>query len=257
MKLQKLLLKRKLAYCFSILLLLLLSGCSKVLHWSRAEPQALRVDAAYEDSVVLALIDPYSREMGAEMNEVIGQCAQQLNKDKPEGTLNNWIADVMKSEAQRFSGKPVDFGVSNYGGIRINTLPQGPVTVGKIFEIMPFDNLLTIIAMPGSDVKVFLDHMASEGGWPISKELRFAIVDSTATEIMINGLPLNPDQTYQVATSDYVANGGDQRHYLQDLPRQTLNYLIRDALITHVKQLTQNGENIVAQKDGRIRVGGR
>lgn len=253
MKLPKLLLKRKPACCFSILLLLCISGCSKILHWSRAEPQALRVAEVVEDSALLAMISPYSKEMWVEMNEVIGQCAQPLHKEKPEGTLNSWISDVMTSEARRFSGKPVDFGVSNYGGIRINTLPAGPVTIGRIFEVMPFDNLLTIIEMPGKDVKVFLDHMASEGGWPVSKELRFVIADSMATEIMINGLPLNLDQKYFVATSDYVANGGDQRHYLQELPRETLNYLIRDALIFHVKQLTQRGESIVVHKDGRIK----
>jgi magnesium transporter len=68
------------------------------------------------------------------MNEVIGECALSLEKMKPEGTLNNWVTDVMKTEAERASGKPVDFALSNYGGIRINTLPAGPVTKGRSFD---------------------------------------------------------------------------------------------------------------------------
>lgn len=202
---------------------------------------------------MLALVKPYSTEMWNEMNEVIGQNAQPLNKDKPEGTLNNWVADVMKIETERFAGATVDFAVSNYGGIRINSLPQGPVTLGRIFEVMPFSNILVILQMPGKDLKVFLDHMASEGGWPVSKELRFTIADSTASDIMINGLPLDIDHTYHVAMPDYVANGGDQRHYLQALPRQTLPYLVRDALIANTKRLAASGESIVVQKDGRIK----
>lgn len=205
---------------------------------------------------MLVLIDPFSKEMWSEMNEVIGQNAQPLNKEKPEGTLNNWVADVMKTEAERFTGKPVDFAISNYGGIRINVLPQGPVTLGRIFEVMPFDNLLVVLQMPGEDLKVFLDHMASEGGWPVSKELRFMISDSTAKDISINGLPLDTQHTYLVAMPDYVANGGDQRHYLQELPRQKLTYVIRDALIDHTRRLAASGDSIVVQKDGRIKNAG-
>ena len=253
MKLPSLPSRRKLACFCSLSVLVLLTSCSKVLHWSRADQRSYQVDSSAVDSTTLALVQPYSEVLWSEMNEVIGQCAQPLNRERPEGTLNNWVADVMRLESEKFAGTPVDFAISNYGGIRINTLPAGPVTLGRIYEIMPFDNLLVIVEIQGSLVQTFLDHMASEGGWPVSRELRFIIADNKATNITINGVSLDEERSYYVAMSDYVANGGDHRDYLIDLPGQTLNYLVRDALITHVRNLAASGQSIVAEKDGRIK----
>lgn len=203
---------------------------------------------------MLAMIAPYREEMAEEMNEVIGHNAQMLTKEKPEGSLNNWLVDVMKAEAESYSGTSVDFAASNYGGIRVNSLGEGPVTVGRIYEVMPFDNLLVILEAKGEVLKTFFDDMADEGGWPVSKEVNLTIADGTATEILINGRPLFPEQVYHFVVSDFVANGGDNRTYLKDLPRQTLNYLVRDALINNVRDLAQQGNSIVAVKDGRVKV---
>ena len=226
------------------------------MHWSKAEPQYYRVESNVVDSSVLTMITPFSEELWREMNEVVGYCTQPLLRERPEGTLNNWVADVMKSEAERYSGTQVDFAVNNYGGIRITTLPMGPVTLGRIYEVMPFDNVMVIMQLKGSILKVFLDDMAYNGGWPISKDLRFTITDSLATDITISNIPLDTQRIYKVVMPDYIANGGDERHYLRELPRQTLSYLIRDALITNTRNITASGDSIVVIKDGRIRLAG-
>jgi 2',3'-cyclic-nucleotide 2'-phosphodiesterase (5'-nucleotidase family) len=256
LKPQKLPLRKRPAFCFSLILFILLTGCSKVLHWSRAEPQFYPVDSTSVDSTVVRMIQPYSGVLSSEMNVVIGNCAQPLQKERPEGTLNNWVADAMKTEAEKYAGTETDFAVSNYGGIRIPTLAAGPVTIGKIYEVMPFDNLLVILEMPGSVVQVFLDHMAADGGWPVSRELRFTISDQRATDITIGGLPLDTGRVYRVVVSEYIANGGDARNYLMDLPRQLLGYLVRDALINNVHAFTAAGQSVNAEKDGRVRKAG-
>jgi len=223
-----------------------------VLHWSTAEPQSYRVEAAAEDSAVVDMIEPYREVLWSEMNEEIGRCTQPLVKERPEGTLCDWVADVMKMEAEKFSASPVDLAIANYGGIRINTLPAGAVTLGRIYEVMPFDNALVILDMTGAQLQDLLNHIAADGGWPISKELRFRIDNGAAVDVTVRGLSLESTRTYRVALPDYIANGGDRLDMLRELPRESLSYLVRDALITHVRNLTAAGQSIVVEKDGRL-----
>ena len=59
--------------------------------------------------------------------------------DRPETSLTNLSADIIKTEVQRDFGQPVDFAIINTGGIR-NPLMQGDITLGEIYSIFPFDN---------------------------------------------------------------------------------------------------------------------
>ena len=75
------------------------------------------------------------------MNTVIGFSTIGLTKKLPESGLGNLIADAMKEMAQKKYATKVDAAFVNYGGIR-SYIPKGEITIGKIFEIMPFDNLI-------------------------------------------------------------------------------------------------------------------
>jgi 2',3'-cyclic-nucleotide 2'-phosphodiesterase (5'-nucleotidase family) len=179
-----------------------------------------------------------------------------LQKERPEGTLNNWVADVMEQETEKHAGVPVDFFVSNFGGIRINTLAAGPVTVGSIFELMPFDNQMVMLQIPGDTLQKFVDLMAMAGGWAVSEELRMTIDNQKAINVSVHGVPLESSRMYTVGLSDYIANGGDNCTFLKGLPRKDLKYLVRNALIDHVRWLTENGMQIAAVKDGRVKLVG-
>ncbi|MEO1714912.1 MAG: 5'-nucleotidase, partial [Bacteroidota bacterium] len=121
---------------------------------TRAEDHRQNVAAIQEgaDSVLNALITDYRGQLEAEMNTVIGTIAQSLTLQKPESSLGNWMADVLLEKATFYSKRPVDFALQNYGGIRISELPAGPLTRGKIYELMPFDNQLVILDLPGDIV---------------------------------------------------------------------------------------------------------
>ena len=81
--------------------------------------------------------------------------------------------------------------VANYGGIRINSVTDGDLTLGKVYEIMPFENALVVMDLNGDQVKLLLDRIAAYGGWPVSEGLNFEIADSTATNIVIQNKPWN------------------------------------------------------------------
>lgn len=200
-----------------------------------------------------SIIMPYKQKLDNIMNEVIGNC-DGLNIDKPESTLGNWMADALEKNSEIYRGKDVSFAVLNYGGIRIKDIPEGEVTLSKMFELMPFENYVSFIDMDGKTVKTLLDRIANYGGWPVSKSLRFKILNNQATDIFIDDKPLDPESNYTVALPDYVANGGDDCYFLEPLTKTNTEYLLRDLFIEEVKNLNKVGKNIGSTIEGRITV---
>ncbi|KAK6022161.1 hypothetical protein OSTOST_12150 [Ostertagia ostertagi] len=108
---------------------------------------------------------PYKKGVDTQMQVVIGHTDIPLTKAQPESTLGNFMADAQLMAARVLDPK-VEVSVSNYGGIRVPYIEAGPLTRGKIFELMPFDNMLIILELPGTILKQFCDHMAMSRGWP-------------------------------------------------------------------------------------------
>ena len=192
-------------------------------------------------------------EMAKEMDVVIGELEVDLVKSKPNSNLGNWFTDIIYEEANKMFFKEVDVAIQNQGGFRLPGIGKGPLTVGRIYELMPFDNMLVVLEIPGPVFKEFLDGIARYGGWPISKSLSFRITDErVADDIKIAGQPFHMDSTYRVALPDYVANGGDSAKYLSDLPQENSGVFVRDAIIVHLEDLLQSGAKI--EVDDSIRI---
>lgn len=240
---------------WSLLILILASaGCTSVQHVSKSDIRYETISASNApetDESITALIAPYKQELDVQMNVVIGNVRHEMTKKKPESTLGNWVCDAMLAGAKK-EGYPVDFAVANYGGLRIPYLTAGPLTTGAIFELSPFDNMLVILEMPGVILDSLLQQIASSEGWPVSKGLRMVIDDHQMVSCEINEEPFDPARTYHVAMPDYIANGGDGLSVLIPLSRVQTGKLLRDALIEHAKETTQQGQDITASIEGRI-----
>lgn len=207
-------------------------------------------DYPTKDTTLTKLIAPYKDSLSKTMNAVIGFSVYGLTKKQPESNIGNFMANAMLTTAAVKFNTKVDAAFVNYGGIR-SYIPKGDITIGKIYELMPFDNMIVLQQINGEVLQQFLNHIASRNGWPIAG-IRFAIKEKQAVNVMINGEPLNPKSTYIIANSDYVANGGDNCDMLRKLPQQNINYIFRDALIEYVKQQTALGNSIDAKTENRI-----
>ena len=234
--------------------LLLVTGCSRTVHVADAEATYYQIGHTPESDNVDEIISPYRAVLDSSMNKVIGECAALLTKAKPESTLGNWVADAVLAQASREAGHDIDFAIQNYGGIRINELAKGEVSVGKIYELMPFDNLIVVMTMSGRDIAEVFHHMARGGGWPISGTVAFEIRDDRAVNIRIHGDPIQESQDYTFALPDYIANGGDRADFLDKASREDLELLVRDALIAHVIETTEQGKVIDSEIEGRVTV---
>ena len=208
-------------------------------------------DTQQKDSAVLAFLNPYSTNVNKTMNDVVGIADKSLDKKQPECTLGNFMVDAFLAMATEKYTTKVDVGFLNFGGMRLTQLPAGNVTNGKIFELMPFDNLLILQKLKGDVLQQFLDLTAAKGGWPVAG-ITMQIKEKKAVNVMIDGKPLDPNVIYTTVNSDFVANGGDNADMLRTVPQITNGYLMRDALFDYIKKLKSQGKNISANIENRV-----
>jgi 2',3'-cyclic-nucleotide 2'-phosphodiesterase (5'-nucleotidase family) len=188
-----------------------------------------------EQTAMKAFLQPYADSVNNSMNIVLGTLEVSLTKSWPECSLGNFMTDAYLEMAKKKFNRNVDVALMNYGGIRLNSMETGPITRGKIFELMPFDNLMVLLDLNGAQLQEFMDHLASRGGWPMTGAT-YTIVNKKATELKVGGLQVDPQKKYTIATSDYVANGGDDNSVLRGLEQINIGYLQRDALIEYVRE---------------------
>ena len=186
------------------------------------------------------------------MNEVVGESAGLMEKSLPAGGLNNWFADALLKSGDQLFEESLDVAIQNYGGIRIRSIAEGPVTRGKIYELMPFDNLVALVVLDSARVHAICDNLANYGGGAVSKSLKFGILEDKAYMIEINGLPLSGDRMYNFLFPDYVVNGGSIGRIVKGAERKDRSVLIRDILFMELERLKAEGEKIRGVQDGRI-----
>ena len=213
-------------------------------------PRYYEINGQAADSFITALLAPYKMGVDTQMKVVMGYSDVPLTKSQPESTMGNFVADAQLAAAQLLDPSVV-FAAANYGGLRIPYLAPGAITRGNIYELMPFDNFLTIVEMPGRTVQEFCDHMAARKGWPVSG-ITFTIQDATATDIKINGVPLQESMTYKAAINDYMAEGGDNCDMLRPLRRRKTSVFIRDALFQYLSALKEAGLTLHPSLQNRI-----
>ncbi|MGI8599600.1 MAG: 5'-nucleotidase C-terminal domain-containing protein [Chitinophagaceae bacterium] len=204
------------------------------------------------DSTIIKMMEPYRDSVESSMNQVIGIAAMSLEKKQPEGSLGNFMADAILYSARKKFNTSVDAAFVNYGGIRLTQLAKGEVTRGKIFELMPFDNLLVLQKVDGKLLQVFLDFIADRGGWPLAG-VTMDIRNKKAINVKVGNEPLNNQKIYTIAMSDYVASGGDHVDMLKEVPQQNMGYTLRDAIFDYIKDLQVQGKQITATEDNRTK----
>lgn len=213
-------------------------------------------DAITDDATMETYIAPYRDTLEARMNRVIGHSEKELLSGIPESPLSNFVADLLLNEVHLQQNetphwKQPDLAIINVKGLRA-PIAQGKITVRDIFQLMPFENELVIIELSGQEVAILFDYMASVDGDGMAGA-KFGIRDGKAVQISIHQQKLNNDQTYYVATSDYLANGGDHFDVFKNAKTKVGTGLkIRDLIIQHIEYLQSKGKIINSSLDNRI-----
>ena len=207
------------------------------------------------DSTIIKTYNPYKIQMNAEMNQVIAHSSALMSKiesDKnPESLLSNFFADATFGEALKVDST-IDFAIpTTKGGLRVD-IPKGAVTLSNIFETMPFENELIVFTLSGADTQDLLNFIALNNGEPVSG-LRMKIVEKKPVDIYINGKVFDPNKSYRILTTDYIAGGGDNfQSFKKPIDKKILGLKVRTALINYVQSLEKEGKTINPKLDGRI-----
>ena len=242
--------------CALFLSLALLSGCrssqpSLELLTASSVSYTETTDALAPDPEVDALIQPYRHQLADRIQEVIGEATDVLNKNgRYETTLGNMAADAMLHVINKNPNANVDMALTNNGGLRV-PIQAGPITVGKIFELMPFENLMVILEYDAVGVDSLAQQIARGSGAIAGLSFTVNPETRTANDILVGGQPLVADRMYKLVTSDYLADGGSRLAILRSpLNRTNTPMLLRDAFIEYVSDT----KIITPKLDGRIKV---
>lgn len=170
----------------------------------------------YADTKLADYLSKYSAGVDSLMTMWIGTTAHELPASSPE--LLNYFTDFIYDSGSEIAPK-VDLAIANKGGLR-SGIPAGKFSKGQIINMLPFANYVTVLDVNGSDLAEVFDVMANTHGNGVSRNVsaEYVVSDDGAKSrnVLINGKPIDPEQTYRVATIDYLAKGGD---YMTGLTR--------------------------------------
>ena len=189
------------------------------------------VTAASGDPIVLdASVTPDEAfltriaEMGAPIEEmktrVVAEAADVIEGGRDtcraqECAMGSLIADAMLA---RVADQGVEIAIQNGGGIRAS-IDAGPVTMGEVLTVLPFQNTLSTFEVSGEAIVAALENGVGQiedgaGRFPQVAGMTYAFDASKPageriSDVMVGGAPIDMAKVYGVVSNNYVRNGGD------------------------------------------------
>ena len=201
-----------------------------------------------------AMIAPYRQQLEAQLGEILGHATGGFFKDDPEGALDNLVAEALLQGAQALAADTVHVALLNEGGIRV-PVAEGPILMRHAYELLPFENFVTVLSLSGEELERLADEIALTRGEPIAG-WTMELDGDDAVNVRVGGDPVDPARIYRLATVDYLVNGGGTWTVLWEAganAREDLPVLIRDVFVDYVRARG----TVTPTLDGRIRpVGG-
>lgn len=238
---------------------LFLTGCASGYSLKSVEGGRVAMTDVYDsrpDREAVAVLQPYKHIVDSIMSPVIGHSDMAMAAYRPESPLSNLLADIIRQGAVKVMGKAADVGVMNMGGIR-NSLPEGEITFGTVYEITPFENALCVVTLDGAALKKLFSQMASVGGEGLSGARLVITPQGGLVSAEVGGKPVDEHRTYTVATIDYLAEGNDKLDAFREAKSKvfpSVPLLLRTVFMDYVKDCERKGKFVTSGTEGRIRV---
>ena len=190
-----------------------------------ATGEPLIMDAAVaEDQPTLDRIAELAKPLEEIRNKVVAETAAAIDGSREtcravECPMGNLIAEAM---LDRVAGQGVTIAVQNGGGVRAS-IDAGPVTMGEVLTVLPFQNTLSTFEVTGATVVAALENGVSQVEEGAGRFLQVAGLKYTfdpkapagsrVSDVMVGAgdtwAPIDPAATYKVVSNNYVRTGGD------------------------------------------------
>ncbi|OLT17916.1 hypothetical protein BJF80_00960 [Serinicoccus sp. CUA-874] len=186
-----------------------------------------------DDPEMTSVVEKWVARAEVLAGEVVGTVAEDITGDAGgdrgvETPMADLVADsiLFGTDGDDEGGAQISF--MNVGGVRASLLVDqisneeaaGEVTYQEAYNVMPFGNILVSIDMTGEQVKAVLEQQYDpERGRPylalgVSEGFTYTWDDSQpqgskVSDMQLDGVPLEMDQTYRVSTLNFLQQGGD------------------------------------------------
>lgn len=196
------------------------------------------------DPEVQAVLDDIQEKQQGILAEEIGTTTIKLDGEREqvragETNLGNLITDAMLETTG------ADVALTNGGGIRAS-IDKGIITKGDVITVLPFGNYIQTLDVPGSAIKAALETGVSaypevKGAFPHVAGMTFAIdaakpAGERVHSLEINGKPIDMNETYNLATNDFLAAGGDEYSILANFLITGDYQALDEAVIEYIKK---------------------
>jgi 5'-nucleotidase len=156
---------------------------------------------ASQSERIQAMVDDFNN------NEVFKQVLSHNDTEivNCKECLGSLMADAYREVAAS------DMAFQNQGGVRITSLPAGPITLGDLYMLDPFDNGLVSLMMTGQEVVDFIEVSDfTDHGLNFCSGCTYTYKideegNKTGFEVTLdNGKPLKLDKKYKVAMNNFM-----------------------------------------------------
>jgi 5'-nucleotidase/2',3'-cyclic-nucleotide 2'-phosphodiesterase/3'-nucleotidase len=201
-----------------------------------------------ENSDYLKWLDSFKDQYAERMGRIIGTSSMRMAVTKAESSeteLGDYVCDALR-QASGADVALLPAGTFHAG------FPEGPVTLGDVYNVLPYDQYAEVLTVSGKQLKAALDDGAGQigrPGFPQLSGLSMGIYNGKAYNVRIGDRDLDPAATYKVATSDQAAVGGSGYSSLGIV--DDTRYLGRLLRTIVVKQMS-SGQPIRAQLSSRV-----
>ncbi|WP_224369388.1 bifunctional metallophosphatase/5'-nucleotidase [Hyalangium versicolor] len=159
---------------------------------------------ATPDPETVKAIGDAKAQLDQKLGEQVGFTKKGIKQGTPE--MARWVAGSMREALG------ADVVVLNRKGIR-QDLPVGPITVGSVYSVLPYENSLMLLKVKGADLAAQLANPeALLSGVTAAGKGKFKDA---------KGKPLDPKKEYTVGTVEYLYFGGDGFEFEKIAPDPT------------------------------------
>lgn len=245
-------------YLSVILLIAGLISCSIEREYSikKAESYYITIDETFDSNQYVKaqeILMQYYDHIHKIINDTIGYSDVIMTKKGKENLLCNFSADALKEYASKlFDVTDIDICILNLGGFR-SDMPKGHITLGDIYKIYPFDNVVELVTLKGSDINELFEGFAKRNRFEAFSGAKVTVKDGKLLELYIGDEPIDNDKIYNVVTIDYVAAGNDKMAPFERAISNVASMVpLRDAIVQYIKDKSLEGKHLNSKIDGRI-----
>ncbi|YCI76447.1 bifunctional metallophosphatase/5'-nucleotidase [Bacillus sp. R1-10] len=192
------------------------------------------------DEETVALLNKYSRKLGSNFNQVIGEMPKEIRR-KQDANGESPLAKMIAESEREAMGVEIAF--VHQGEMR-KSLKKGKITVEDLYTNMPMGHSVSKLILTGDQIKLALEQQ-----WTKDYENRLQTVGLTydweakapiGSRIVVlkdkKGQVIQPNNEYEVAVSNYLASGGDNFTAFEQGRLAESGPQVVTALIRHIQQ---------------------